>query len=239
MNECFIISKQSYVLLKPELSVPTIGKQFLLLLILVDAYFCGIFLQKTTAKIFCFAVFLCDMGESVLVYWVCLVSLSLYIKTSFSLGVHTLTLSNFFINPKCFRGFWKHLTLVYQIFLEIKHVKLKWPLKAANAHIWAKHYGSCSAFSKQIEVKKIAMFFCNKVKGRISKRVFQENKARQILRKNKHFSGGKKCSFLRKIWRALFSWNIRFKIRPFALLSTSCHFQLYKHHINFKLTPTN
>ena len=27
----------------------------------------------------------------------------------------------------------------------------------------------------------------NKAKGRISKRVFQENKARQIFRKNEHF----------------------------------------------------
>ena len=41
----------------------------------------------------------------------------------------------------------------------------------------------------------------NKAKGRISKRVFQENKES-------------------KIWRALFSWNIRFEICPFALLPT-------------------
>ena len=26
----------------------------------------------------------------------------------------------------------------------------------------------------------------------------------------------------RKIWRALFSWNFRFEIRPFALLPTKC-----------------
>ena len=66
----------------------------------------------------------------------------------------------------------------------------------------------------------------NKAKGWISKLVFQENKALQIFRKNEHFlppdtltyvcvSGGKKCSFLRKIWRALFSWNTRFEIHPF------------------------
>ena len=41
----------------------------------------------------------------------------------------------------------------------------------------------------------------NKAKGRISKRVFQENKEN-------------------KIWRALFSWNIHFEICPFALLPT-------------------
>ena len=72
----------------------------------------------------------------------------------------------------------------------------------------------------------------NKAKGRISKRVFQENKARQIFRKNEHFlhpdtrtyvgvSGGKKFSFFRKIWRALFSWNTSSETRPFALLPTN------------------
>ena len=34
-------------------------------------------------------------------------------------------------------------------------------------------------------------------------------------------SGGKKCSFFRKIWRALFSCNTRFKIHRFSLLTTS------------------
>ena len=65
----------------------------------------------------------------------------------------------------------------------------------------------------------------NKAKGRISKQVFQENKARQIFRKTNIsypliltlmyvcVSEGKKCS------RALFSWKTRFDIRPFALLS--------------------
>ena len=62
--------------------------------------------------------------------------------------------------------------------------------------------------------------------------MFQENKARQIFRQNEHFlspdtdtyvcvSGGKKYSFCRKIWRALFSWNTRFEIPPFALLPTN------------------
>ena len=44
-------------------------------------------------------------------------------------------------------------------------------------------------------------FVANKTKGGISKRVFQENKARQIFRKNEHLlppirtrSGAKKCS---------------------------------------------
>ena len=47
-------------------------------------------------------------------------------------------------------------------------------------------------------------FVANKTKGGISKRVFQENKARQIFRKTNIsyplcVSGGKKCSFFRKI----------------------------------------
>ena len=33
----------------------------------------------------------------------------------------------------------------------------------------------------------LSSFVGNKAKGRISKRVFQENKARQIFRKNEHF----------------------------------------------------
>ena len=64
----------------------------------------------------------------------------------------------------------------------------------------------------------------NKAKGLISKRVWQENKARQIVRKtNTHVcvSWGKKCSFFGKIWRALFSCNIHFEIRLFAFLSTN------------------
>ena len=35
-----------------------------------------------------------------------------------------------------------------------------------------------------------------------------------------YVSGGKKCSFFRKIWHALFFYNTRFEIRPFALLTT-------------------
>ena len=57
----------------------------------------------------------------------------------------------------------------------------------------------------------------NKAKGLISKQVFQENKARQISPWYAHV-----CVLFvfRKIWCALFSWNTRFKIRPFALLPT-------------------
>ena len=54
----------------------------------------------------------------------------------------------------------------------------------------------------------------NKTKGRISKRVFQESKARQIFRKT---NISRKVHF-RKIWIGLLSWNTRFEIRPFALL---------------------
>ena len=83
----------------------------------------------------------------------------------------------------------------------------------------------------------LAYSVVNKVKGRISKQVFQENKARQIFRKTNisyplicttfhipwyaHVSvriRGQKLFLFRKIWRALFSWNNRFEIRPFALL---------------------
>ena len=67
-------------------------------------------------------------------------------------------------------------------------------------------------------------------KGRISKRAFQENKARQIFRKTNisyppdtHsyvLSGGKKCSFFVKFRVLCFLETPRFEIRPFALLPT-------------------
>ena len=66
------------------------------------------------------------------------------------------------------------------------------------------------------------------VKGRISKRVLQENKARRIFRKM-HISYsdthmyvyvlGVKCSFIGKLG-VFFSWNSRFEIRSFTLLPT-------------------
>ena len=72
-------------------------------------------------------------------------------------------------------------------------------------------------------------FVGNKAKGRISKRVFQENKARQNFRKtNISYPLIRTCTWayqlvwnfhFSEIWRALFSWNARFEIRPFALLS--------------------
>ena len=64
----------------------------------------------------------------------------------------------------------------------------------------------------------------NNAEGRISKRVFQENKTRQIFRKTNIFyllirTRIKNIPFS-EIWRALFSWNTRFEIRPSALLLT-------------------
>ena len=39
----------------------------------------------------------------------------------------------------------------------------------------------------------------------------------------------------RKIWRALFSWNSRFDIQPFALLPTNCESNLKLFIGNYKL----
>ena len=60
-------------------------------------------------------------------------------------------------------------------------------------------------------------FVSNKAKGRISKRVFQENKAHQIFRKT---SISYPLFVFRGIWRALFSWNNRFEILSFVWLPT-------------------
>ena len=78
-----------------------------------------------------------------------------------------------------------------------------------------------------------SQFVGNKTKGRISKLVLQENKARQILRKtiiSYPLTRTRACAyqelriffFPQKIWPALFSYSIRFEIRPFALLPTRC-----------------
>ena len=66
----------------------------------------------------------------------------------------------------------------------------------------------------------------NKAKGPISKRVFQENKARKIFQKtNISYSAYQRLRNVPfpEIWRALFSWNTRFEIRPFALLPAKQH----------------
>ena len=62
----------------------------------------------------------------------------------------------------------------------------------------------------------------NKAKGRISKRVFQENKARQIFRKTNIsypvcISGGKKCSFFGKFGVLCFLETpvLRFPLLPY------------------------
>ena len=60
-----------------------------------------------------------------------------------------------------------------------------------------------------------AYFVGNKVNGRISKRVLQENKASQIFRKT-IISYPLLVFWL--IWRALFFCNTRFEIHSFALL---------------------
>ena len=68
-------------------------------------------------------------------------------------------------------------------------------------------------FSLKI-IQKRRYIVGNKATGRISKRVFKENKTRQIFRKTNIFQ---------KISRTLFSWNTRFEIQPFALLpATFC-----------------
>ena len=72
--------------------------------------------------------------------------------------------------------------------------------------------------------------------GRISKRLFEKNKAHQIFRKTNIsypcITWWEMLVF-RKIWRALFSSNTHFEIRPFALLLTKC--KVSKRFQNLKL----
>ena len=84
--------------------------------------------------------------------------------------------------------------------------------------------------SKILMLKKVTMqhrktnIVCNKAKGRISKRVLQENKASQIFQKTNisyppdmhiYVSGGKKCSFFREFGVLFF---VETSVLRFALL---------------------
>ena len=65
----------------------------------------------------------------------------------------------------------------------------------------------------------------NKAKGRISKRVFQENRARRICRKTNISyplirTGVRNVRFSENLACFVFFWNTHFAIRPFALLLT-------------------
>ena len=54
------------------------------------------------------------------------------------------------------------------------------------------------ATASAVDGTLIYLFVRNKAKGRISKRVFQENKARQIFRKNEYFLSPGVLCFLEK-----------------------------------------
>ena len=62
----------------------------------------------------------------------------------------------------------------------------------------------------------------NRAKGRISKWVLQENKARQVFRVGTCGHQGVKNSFFRKILCVLFSCYLCFEILPFGLLLPMC-----------------
>ena len=101
------------------------------------------------------------------------------------------------------------------------------------------------------------VFVGSQIKGWISKRVFQENKARQIFPENEHFllpdthtwralcvcvceSGGKSCSFFGKFGVLCFPETLvsRFAVLPHyrrnGLLVQICN-QIYKSKIIFKI----
>ena len=82
-------------------------------------------------------------------------------------------------------------------------------------------------------------FVGNKAKGRITKRVFQENKARQILRKtNISYPLIRTRTFFvfRKIWHALFPWNTRVEIRLLAWIRLDHSAVLLIFHNKIKIT---
>ena len=85
----------------------------------------------------------------------------------------------------------------------------KFNLILSFEYFWKILFLVCVLFKSTFTGSK-SIIFGSKTKGWISKRVFQENKAHQIFRKNEHFlrpdtdtyvcvSGGKKCLFFGKI----------------------------------------
>ena len=138
----------------------------------------------------------------------------------------------------CLRGkrflcifYCKTLNSLFFVYIYHSGVNRRWYALADNKAYW---FLVSQLFVKNSyihhDVKKLRYYVSNKTKGRISKRMFQENKARQIFRKTNIsyplirtrtcvYQGVRNVRF-RKIWRALFSWSTRFEIRPFALLPT-------------------
>ena len=128
---------------------------------------------------------------------------------------HTNTNTHNNINPFPHINKVERICLLQTLFFNFVTIgnrySITWPFRQSFKHL-----------KKHERVKKVAQLtvikpihFCqivgNKAKVRISKRVFQEKKARQMF-------------LFWKIWRAFFSWNTRFVIRPFALLTTWCYF---------------
>ena len=105
-----------------------------------------------------------------------------------------------------------------------------------NINTWA--FDRCHCRTCKKYVGRVGFIVGSKAKGRISKRVSQGNKTRQIFRRTSisspppdtHtyvcVSGGKKCLFLENL-ACFFYLRHMFEIRPFALLPTlfkSFHF---------------
>ena len=122
-----------------------------------------------------------------------------------------------------------HLAIKYSMNYAIFYISY-WTCKFMSSLLF--HFWQLFSFQLNLigKFKAQAAVVGNKSKGRISKRVFQENRACQIFRKTNisypdmhtyvRVSGCKKSLFFQKVCRALFSWNTRFEIRLFVLLPT-------------------
>ena len=89
---------------------------------------------------------------------------------------------------------------------DITEKKMKW--KHEEKTVEKKPSNQLQYFSCSTIFYKAIQFVGNRAKGRISQRVLQENKARQIFQKT-------------NIWHALFSYNTYFEFRTFAQLPTN------------------
>ena len=129
---------------------------------------------------------------------------------------------------------WKYLNYRLKIFYSFYRLKI-----SSKCIFYSRKINSNALQDDKLLMLMINLVV-NKAEGRISKWVFQENKARRIFRKTNisyplirtrtcAYQGVRNVRFW-KIWHDLFSWNTRFEIRPFAfvLSPTNASFQSKK-----------
>ena len=137
--------------------------------------------------------------------------------------LYSQAFSNNLYNP-----LWKTISYIFLFTTQLQYDK-NWNCGNDYKKLALSNWPATWGISNGMRIDENTEILGNKAKGRISKWVFQENKARQIFRKRsisyplirtRMHQGGEVG--VRNVWRTLFSWNTRFEIRPFALWLMKC-----------------